>query len=174
MKLRVFLLSLVATAQLGVPGFMIYQQEAALEHGRVFKFHTAPVDPYDAFRGRYVALSFQDDTVTTKDKFPPDTQVWATLEEDEKGFARIQSISREKTAGDNVMPVEVQWGDATTTTVKFPFDRYYMNETAAPAAEAAYRASNRNGQQNSYVTVRVLHGVAALEKLYVNDKPVGP
>ena len=40
-------------AQFGVMGHMIIRRELTLRRGRVCRFLTAPVDPYDAFRGRY-------------------------------------------------------------------------------------------------------------------------
>lgn len=57
------LLVLLCVIQLAVPAFMIVRREHALSMGRAFKFRTAPVDPYDAYRGRYVALNFEAATV---------------------------------------------------------------------------------------------------------------
>ena len=48
--------------QIAVPVYMIVNREKTLVLGKQFKFHTVPVDPYDAFRGRYVALAVQQDS----------------------------------------------------------------------------------------------------------------
>ncbi len=46
----------VALLQIYTPVSMIIARESTLKEGVLFRFKTAPVDPYDAFRGRYVAL----------------------------------------------------------------------------------------------------------------------
>jgi uncharacterized membrane-anchored protein len=54
----------VAVVQLATPIGQIWKYEDALQTGRSYKFRTAPVDPYDAFRRKYVALNHAG-TVTT-------------------------------------------------------------------------------------------------------------
>jgi uncharacterized membrane-anchored protein len=175
MNLRLLALAVLALVQLGVPASMLYQRESVLRHGRVFKFQTAPVDPVDAFRGRYVALSFQANTAPApaNEAFAAGTQLWAVLIEDENGFAKIERVSRARVDGDNVIPVTVGWssGDGLVH-VEFPFDRYYMEESTAPRAESAYRENSRRTNQNGYVTVRVYRGSAAIEELYVGGKAI--
>jgi uncharacterized membrane-anchored protein len=92
--------------------------------------------------------------------------------EDDNGFAKIERVSRSRVDGDNVMPVTVQWSSEGSVHVEFPFDRYYMEESAAPRAEAAYRENSRRTNQDAYVTVRVYRGSAALEELYVGGKAI--
>ena len=62
-KLLIGCFALVAVAQLTVPAWMIVSHERTLLTGKVFKFRTAPVDPYDAFRGRYVRACNRTDAV---------------------------------------------------------------------------------------------------------------
>ncbi len=59
------LFCLVALVQVSIPLSMIYRSEKTLENGKVFLFKTAPVDPYDAFRGKYVQLGFEHSRVST-------------------------------------------------------------------------------------------------------------
>ncbi|MFL6501202.1 MAG: GDYXXLXY domain-containing protein, partial [Candidatus Udaeobacter sp.] len=56
--LRLLIFGVVALAQLTVPAAMVWQRNQTLEQGRVWKFRTAPVDPVDVIRGRYIALRF--------------------------------------------------------------------------------------------------------------------
>ena len=49
----------VCAVQLAVPALMIRTYEATLERGRPYKVRCAPMDPADAFRGRYVWLSLE-------------------------------------------------------------------------------------------------------------------
>ena len=50
---------LLCVAQLGVILFQIVNYERILKEGEVFYFKVLPLDPYDAFRGRYVSLRFE-------------------------------------------------------------------------------------------------------------------
>jgi hypothetical protein len=58
--------------------------------------------------------------------------------------------------------------------VALPFDRYYLPEDLAPAAEQAYRtlASREPGPTRAWVDVRVRDGHAVLEELYLDGVPV--
>jgi uncharacterized membrane-anchored protein len=169
MNLRLFIYVPLALIQLAVPGWMIFQQEQVLKHGRVFKFQTAPVDPYDAFRGRYVALSFAAERTGNTGNFDYSSRqkLWVQIAADEKGFAKVARVSTEPLAGDDVLIATSRWGG-----LHFPFDRYYMDEKSAPEAETAYRANSRREHENAYATVRILNGRSALEELYIDDKPV--
>src|SRR5205823_4166257 len=56
--LRILIFGVVALAQLAVPATMVWQRDQTLKQGRIWKFRTAPVDPVDVIRGRYIALRF--------------------------------------------------------------------------------------------------------------------
>ena len=181
MKIRLTLFSLIAIAQLAVPAQMIWQQEQTLKLGREFKFETAPVDPVDAFRGRYVALSFKDASVQNPNatyicNIPNGATVYVTLGVDANGFAKPLTASLASVKGDNVIRARVGWQDGDKLNLVFPFNRFYLEEKNAPRAEEIYRKTNReakpNAPHNTYVTVRVYHDSAALEDLYIDGKPI--
>lgn len=167
--LRFVLFAALAAAQLGVPAFMIVRQQTTLREGRAFKLRTAPVDPYDAFRGRYVALSFTAEEFEVGDTWKNGQRVFAVLREGEDGYAKVDRLLPQLRPGANdTIPVTVRWGKR----VAFPFDRYYLEESTAPRAEKAYQAANRSGAQNAWVTIRVRNGYAALEELFIDGKPI--
>ena len=56
--------------------------------------------------------------------------------------------------------------------VVFPFRYFWLTEKRAPAAEQAYRENSKRGQQNAFVTIRIRNGDAALEQLYIDNKPL--
>lgn len=165
---------LLALIQLGVPISMIAKREATLKTGRQFKFRTAPVDPYDAFRGRYVALNMERTSVKAarNRNFERGQRVFVTLEEDEDGFAELGDLKRQRPGGDSYMRVRVAYVSGDDVHLTLPFDRYYMNEEDAPAAEAAYRKHSTREKRDAYVSVRVRQGFAVLENLYVGGVPV--
>lgn len=167
---RLIVFVLVAFAQLAVPGSLVWKREQTLGRGTVWKFRTAPVDPVDAFRGRYVALRFEAET---QEISPPadansGDMVFVTLKTNAEGFAEIYRVFATKPVGDDFIEAELHG-----KTISLPFDKYWVTERDAPAAETAYRNLSRRGNQNAYVTVRVFRGDAAIEQLYLDNQPLG-
>lgn len=171
---RLGLFIVVALAQLAVPGWMIGQREMVLSRGTVYKFRTAPIDPYDPFRGRYVWLNYESATVPYRGAgtIPYGRLLYVAVETGEDGFARLTGAYSQPPDTGDYFPVESYWIRDSEIQLTLPFDRYYMNEAAAPAAEIAVREHSRQENRNAHVTVRVLNGQAVLEELYVDDKPI--
>jgi uncharacterized membrane-anchored protein len=165
---------LLAAAQIAVPASMIAQHENVLRAGRVYKFKTAPVDPADAFRGRYVALHMKEDSGPGEAdvQWKPNRLVHAELSVDSEGFAHIARVTAKPPEGRDYVNVRVWYADGPRVYVKWPIDRYYMSEWKAPQAEALYREHSRRGNEEAYITVRVLNGDAAIEGLYIEGKPI--
>lgn len=164
----------VMLLQLYVPLSMIVRREVALERGRAFKFRTAPVDPYDAFRGRYVALRTDQGRVATTNAVgvARGQRVFAVLAEDNDGFALISRVHRDRPAAGDYIRLRVGRVSRDTVRLDLPFDRYYMNEKDAPAAEAAYRAHSRGEKRDAHVVVRVRRGFAVIESLHVGGRTI--
>ena len=167
---RLILFILVAAAQLAVPASLIWKREQTLRHGHGWKFRTAPVDPVDAFRGRYVALEFEVEAqeITPPPNLESGRTVFVTLAPDIDGFARIDQISSSAPSGNDFMEARL-----AGKTVSLPFDTYWVTERDAPAAESAYRSQSSREKRNAFVTVRVFKGDAALEQLYLDGLPLG-
>jgi uncharacterized membrane-anchored protein len=166
---RVIVFVLLALVQLAVPGSLIWKREHTLRQGSVWKFRTAPVDPVDAFRGRYVSLEFEAETQQLS---PPSNVesggiVFITLRQN-AGFAEIDQVFASRPPGDDFIEVRLNGN-----TVSLPFDKYWLSERDAPAAEAAYIAQSRRDKRNAFVTVRVFRGDAALEQLYLDNLSLG-
>lgn len=170
--LRVWIFVLVALAQLSVPGLVAWGRHQTLKHGRVWKLKTAPIDPEDAVRGRYVMLSFAAEEFPQPHALLTSVPVYALLKESSDGFAEIDQISATPVRGDNVIKVKPLNFWSGKQHVAFPFDRFWLTEKIASEAETAYRENSRRGKENAYVTVRVRNGDAALEQLYIDNQPL--
>jgi uncharacterized membrane-anchored protein len=168
----------VVAAQLAVPAWMIIEREWTLREGRVFKFKTRPVDPADAFRGRYVWLGLDPGVIRVPDvnQWHYDQKAFAVLGTNTDGFVTVERLEHEAPAGDTVaLPVHVGWPDMKKGEVHVNWtglDRYYMAEQKAPAAEEAYRAHSRRTNQTCYVSVRIRGTSALVENLYIDNKPI--
>jgi uncharacterized membrane-anchored protein len=167
---RLVVLLLVALAQLAVPASLIWKREQTLRHGSVWKLRTAPVDPVDAFRGRYIALEFEAETreIPATPTVAYGDTVFVTLRNNEEGFAEIDQVTTTRPSTDDYIMAQ-----SNAKLVSLPFDKYWVTERDAPAAEEAYRAQNRRDKKNAFVTIRVLRGDAAMEQLFLDNKPLG-
>lgn len=174
-KTLLLLFGLAALVQLAVPASMIARREYTLRHGETYNFRTAPVDPYDAFRGRYVALNFDQRAVA----LPPDhgfsrrQRVHALLAKDEDGFAFFSGIQRKRPASGPFLSTRIAYMTSHTNAfLQIPFDRLYMKETEAPEAERAYLHHNRPTNRTAFVQIRIHRGFGVIENLYLDGMPI--
>lgn len=173
-RLSAGLLGLAVVAQLAVPAWMIAQRERVLRHGEVFKFKTAPVDPYDAFRGRYVALRFEESSAPAPAGLDivGGMRMCVAVTNGADGFARYGEAALEPPVTGAWIRVKAWYSTKNRIQLQPPADRFYMNETEAPAAEAAYRDAGRGSNRTAYVQLRVLDGKAVIEDLFVGGTPI--
>lgn len=170
---RLTVFALVAMAQLALPLSMIAKRETTLRLGEEYRFRTAPVDPYDAFRGRYVILRFDAGSSPVPGTGLLRSRRWGyvRLERDAEGFARLGLLSSSPPRSGDYLRVRV--GHATgggRWHVQLPFDRYYMNESAAPRAEAVVRARSRREELAVEARVRVREGFGVVAGLFVDGE----
>lgn len=173
-NVRWLIFALAVVAQLAVPAWMIAERESILRTGEPVQLRTGPVDPYDAFRGRYVALRMEENSVPVESgvEWLPHTPVHVRLRVDEQGFARFVSASTERPREGLYLTARVSHASNGIAHLRLPIDRFYMEESAAPRAEAAYREHSRAGQQDAYVVVRLRRGKAIIEDLFVGGQPI--
>lgn len=167
-----FLFAVAAAVQIAVPVFQIWKYEDTLRTGQAFKFRTAPVDPYDPFRGRYVQLAFAD--TRAKEGWGADSSSYemsyVTLGVDAEGFVTFEKLQTTRPETGAYLRVS-----AFSQTIVLPFDRFYMEETEAQLADRALlTARSRDGSTRSptYALVRVKDGRGVIEDLYVDNLPI--
>ncbi|MFL6530585.1 MAG: GDYXXLXY domain-containing protein [Chthoniobacterales bacterium] len=171
--LRFIVFLVVALAQIAVPASMIWKRQQTLRNGRTWKFRTVPVDPVDALRGRYLTLRFDAETFERQEGYPYQSQfLRAKLKEDADGFAIVDDLTENAPLADDVIPAQNLGFYERKMRVQFTFDEFWINETDAAAAETLYTAHSRGQDKDSYVTVRVKNGDAAIEEFYLGDKPL--
>ncbi len=160
--------------QVAVPVSMIVKRETTLKYGTAFKFKTAPVDPYDAFRGRYVALRADINKVAKPDgvDLKYGQKVFAQLFVDQNGFAEVSKISTQKPQEGAYLIATVTYLSGSDVGINLPIDRYYMEEKAAPRAEQVYREHSRRDKQDAHVVVRIMDGFAVVEGLYIGEQKI--
>ena len=153
---------------------MIWDKEVVLEKGKEFKFKTAPVDPNDPFRGKYITLSFENTTVkvANENNWLYGESVYSELVTNEEGFAKIKSISKERPNTLDYVLTEIAYVSSNGSNeirVLYPFDRFYMEESKAPEAETVYRKVQRDTTKITYALVSVKEGESVLKDVFIND-----
>ena len=176
-KIRLACYLVVLVAIIAYPVYTICKFEFMDIPSKEFLFRCEVYDPYDVMRGRYVQLSFEQEHIvlnkdlsTIADDYEADGYLYALLEEDADGFAKITDfVLRGSELGnhswklllpadgirhasrnywishpdDPHAPEEVKASNAPPVyayTLRLPFGRYYLNEKLAPKAEEVIRA----------------------------------
>lgn len=179
---------LIVLAQWYVPALMISEHEDVAANGKVLKFKTAPIDPYDAFRGKYIMLNFRDH----KGKVTKETKalnngddIYVTFT-DSSGYALVESVLVDEPKDNPVyVKAKVDYVDnnmflinskvkhpTVAIYINYPFQRYYMNEIKAPKAETAYQENNRETRDNVYAQVAIKNGVGVVKDVIIDEKSI--
>ena len=169
---------IMVLAQLYVPSKMIWQSEQVLTTGTEFRFRAAPVDPNDPFRGKYITLSYLDNrlTIDHETDLMEGDQVFVLLTTDSAGFASLKSVTKEEPAGEaDYLQTTVDYvlsDSVSTIFIRYPFNRFYMEESKAPLAEQLYMDASRDTDQVVYALVMVSKGRALLSDVVINGKSI--
>lgn len=164
---------------LSIPVLMIRQQESILKEGAVYRFALQPIDPPDAFRGRYLELNFN------MPSFPPPGElveygqkVFLTVTKDSVGMGQFETLYADP-PHDTPDYVTARVGGTSSHEVYcFVPDemrRFYLNEDLAPLADKWYAdLLSRDDRKAVQVTadLRILRGKALIEQLYFEGVPV--
>jgi uncharacterized membrane-anchored protein len=193
LPVKIALLVMLCVAQLGAAAWSIVRYESILRSGALYRIRTMPVDPADAFRGRFVAVQpsillaapVAPETEALLQRLPSAGKAFAVLATDADGFARAERVVAEPPATVDYLEIEsarpqfnrdAQSGGVIAPSgynIGFSFDRYYMNEGAAPAAERRYaEASRRDASTRAWLAVRVKNGTGVIEGLFIDGVPI--
>ena len=177
-KIAFFTFILVALVQVYVPAKMILDREDVLANGQEFKFKTAPIDPNDPFIGKYITLSYAENTVQVpkKENWTTGEPVYVSLTTDTTGFAKIKSISKDNPTNNQVF-VKAKVGflmetGSSQVIIDYPFDRYYMEESKAYDAEQLYRQLQQDTTRVTYALVSIKNGNAVLKDVLIGETSI--
>lgn len=169
---------IMALAQLAVPLSMISRSERTISEGHEFWFRTAPVEPYDPLRGKYMTLSFDDVNWTDSTAGgwghqDEGSDIFIVLQVDSEGFAIPAMITREPPVHtmDYVVAklAYISEDSLTTLHISYPFTRFYMVEEKSSDAEQIYWDSNRSDTNSvTYAVVMVQSGQSVLTDVSID------
>src|SRR4030095_2501252 len=166
---------LVALVQIYVPAKVILDRTILLSSGKEFKFKTAPIDPSDPFRGKYITLNFNENTIEiqNKEKWSRGETVFVLLTTDNNGFAKIRSASKAKPMdSQDFLKAKVNYVDGSKLSIEYPFDRFYMEESKAYDGELTYRRALPDTSQVAYALVNIKNGESVLKDVMINGNSI--
>lgn len=139
-------------------GFMIEGRAQILRDGQEVALKTAPIDPRDLLRGRYVRLNYAASSIDVDDILPwlddderrvsRDRTVYVTFESDAEGFDVPTDVVLKRPSGGKYIRASVTGGQVFFNgdvigggrlRVDFGVDRFYTNEQLAPELEERMR-----------------------------------
>lgn len=192
-RMKTAALAALSVAQLAAATWSIARYESTLASGVSYRIRTIPIDPADAFRGRYVAVQ-----PAIRMSMPPASEMEeliARIQDGETGYVQLttggdgfaqvgQLLAGPPAQGDylKIAHIRQRWtparqpgAEATSAgyDIVFSFDRYYMNEAAAPEAQNRYAQTLRqDAASEAWLTVRVKDGIGVIEGLFIDGVPI--
>lgn len=164
---------------MAVPASMIWKQESVLRQGALYRFRLQPVDPADAFRGRYLDLNFSLPVFPESDStLEAGRKMFIALGKDSAGYAIFESMHREPPQGRDYIAMPLGYvfnGQAFIHDIPGEMRRYYLNEKIAPLADKWYlELLSRTEREEADVSLdlRVHKGRALIEQVYFEGIPV--
>ncbi|MEM7087701.1 MAG: GDYXXLXY domain-containing protein [Bacteroidota bacterium] len=169
---------IMLAAQWYVPGIMIYDQEAALTEGTAYKFKTQPIDPNDPFRGKYVWLNYEMESVKSTDSvWGYKEPVYVYIRTGSDGYAEATEVSKVLLDTDqDYVKADAGYYHNKEVYFELPFDRFYMEESKALDAEIGIRRTQLAMRDSlapvCYALVYVKGDIAVLDNVFIGTVSV--
>jgi len=169
-NIKYVLFFLMVLAQWYIPLKMLNHQEVVIKNGTEFHFQTRPVDPYDPFRGKYIDLNFVLNSYEATYIDPSFKGVtYAELGTDAKGFAMINSLSKQAYGHNNYLKIDVKNVQGNTAYFELPFNKFFLNEDLAYTAENSVMTLNNEDKLKCFAKVMIKDGDYALQDVMLED-----
>ena len=177
-RVKLIAFILVMVIYLAYPVWLISSYESILEGGEVYRFELIPVDPFDAFRGKYIDLRYEGTSaniIGDPGDFSKGSPIYVDIVQDTAGFSKFENAWSQRPDLENYVKTTAISHSEKKVHFKVPFNRYYLPEDYAPVAEEVYNnlTGNRNVEpMQAYVDVRIKNGKSVIEEIYFEGKPI--
>ncbi len=172
MKSKFLLIFIVACIlQISAPIYMIGHREGIIKHGERYSLKIAPVDPYDAFRGRYMSIRLQDSSYeATEDlELKKGSKIYLLIKKGAE-YDRIADLFVKKPKNVQFIKGKISYVERKDGKYIYHYttdiNRYYLQEERASEAENQFRS--RSGE-DSYVEVTVKDGELVCTGLIIGE-----
>ena len=178
-KFVIVIFVLTVLFQLIISFHTISLRNEVMKKGKHLILKTMPVDPYDAFRGKYIHLNYdltRVNKVESSEKLRRrQNQIYVTFKKDSTGYSIIDKVSLMKPE-DNMFYLEAIGYHNTSmgtdsVAVSLLNKRFYMEEFKAEKAEKKYLQAHRN-KKDAFVTMKIYKGKGIIENLFIEGKNI--
>jgi uncharacterized membrane-anchored protein len=175
-KYIIIIFIIVVISQYFVVAKLIGGQEEIHTNGKEYLFKTTPVDPYNPFKGNYVKLRYEIETlnVTKPSLWKRKDVVFIELTQDSLGFAKVNAIFKEKPMKVDFVTAKVGYVNKSkgTINIDLPFDRIYLNADKAKELEYKFEDINKDSTKIAYAKVKLKNGKGAISQLIIDNAKV--
>jgi uncharacterized membrane-anchored protein len=170
---------LLVLIQLYVPASVVFNQERINFSGATYKMQLAPIDPNDPFRGKYIILSFRENTLRlpVQSKFESGNSVYVVMKPGKNDFLKIETINKEFRHVESprvcikatIRSITEDDGYKEAQLV-YPFTRFYLEESKALEAEKRYLKAASDTNSVSYGLIGVYNESVAVKDVIINGE----
>ncbi len=176
MKTKILIPSLVVVfaIQLYFPFKLILNKESVYDSELELRLQTAPYDPYNPFKGRYVKLRFRERRVIDRSfVYESGDDIYLKFARNKDNYDTICKTSNVPfSQNEKYIKAQVRSYYKNNVSIEYPFEEYYMNEYKAPKAEINYRKTSRNDSLETYALVSIKNGDAVLKSVLIDETPI--
>ena len=159
-KQYVRLIAVVSVVLLVLVSFILYNQWPLMT-GDKLVLATQPVDPFDPFRGQYMAINYEISGLSDVDGFETGDTIYVSLKEDDEGIWRKENVSQTKPRRGDFIRGKVTNLHDNTLRVEYGIEQFFFERHAQLPTE------------NITVEVSVAgSGRAKLSQMLHNGKPI--
>lgn len=166
------------TIQLYVPIREVIRKERVWHSGITAKMQLAPIDPSDPFRGKFITLSFRENTidVSTRSEWKAGQEVYVFMKPDNNRLLHIDHLGAFYSEDKNLICLKAtiqRLNDKQgykEVRLLYPFEQFYMEESKAPKAEEAYQSALRDSSTIAYGLLSVYKGEAVIRDILIGEK----
>lgn len=157
----IIVLALVLAA---LASFIIYNQWPFMTGNKII-LATQPIDPFDPFRGQYMAINYEISRISDLEGFELRDTIYVSLKEDEQGIWRKEGVSKSRPETGEFIKGKVISIYENITWIEYGIEQFFFERGAELpreniTVEAVVSASGRAG------LVQLLHNGEPLKIKY--------
>lgn len=112
-----------------ISSFIIYNKWPLMT-GKKLVLATLPVDPFDPFRGQYMAINYDISRISEVEGFKAGDYVYVVLKKDGEGIWRKESVSRSKPDSGDFIKGKVISADVNSARVEYGIEQFFFERNA--------------------------------------------
>jgi len=159
-KSYVGLIGVVLLVFLVLVSFILYNQWPLMTGNKIV-LATQPVDPFDPFRGQYMAINYEISRILDVESFEVGDVIYVSLKEDSEGIWRKESISKVKPLKGDFIRGKIKSASGNNVWIEYGIEQFFFERHAElPTRNITVEVSVANS------------GRAMLSKMLYNGEPI--